>query len=91
MFIKHGCIDGFSQNIIYLHYSCNNMATTLLQLFHVVCTKWHGVRVGGVGGGVIVNITRSMLGHPLEGMLVGAIFQDVVFAISELKDFGTLA
>ena len=75
MFIKHGCIDGFSQNIIYLHYLCNNMATTLLQIFHVVGTKWHVVRVGGVGGGVIVNITRSMLGHPLEGMLVGAILR----------------
>ena len=67
------------------------MATTLLQIFHVVGTKWHAVRVGGIRDGLIVNITRSMLGHPLEGMLVGAFFQDVVFAISELKDFGTLA
>ena len=79
-----------SVKISYLHYSCYNMATTLLQLFHVVCTKWHVVRVGVVGGGVIVNITRSMLGHPLEGMAVGAFFQDVVFAMSEVKYFGMM-
>ena len=32
-FIIHGCIDGYSRRIIFLHCSTNNLASTVLGLF----------------------------------------------------------
>jgi hypothetical protein len=32
--VIHGCIDGFSRRIIFLHCSANNLASTVLNLFH---------------------------------------------------------
>ena len=45
-FVVHGCIDGYSRRIIYLHCECNNRAETVLQLFV------DGVRKHGLPNGV---------------------------------------
>lgn len=41
-FVVHGCIDGFSRSIMYLHCSNNNRANTVLELFKSA-TAIHGI------------------------------------------------
>ena len=36
----HGCIDGFSRKIMYLHYSTNNKASTVMTLFNSAVNKF---------------------------------------------------
>jgi hypothetical protein len=41
--VIHGCIDGFSRRIIFLHCSANNLATTVLNLFHSAVERDGGI------------------------------------------------
>ena len=68
-FIVHGCIDGYSRKIIYLHCACDNKAETVLELF-VNATREHGLpsRVRGDRGRENIGVARYMLEHPLRGI-----------------------
>ena len=69
MFLIHGCIDGFSQKIIYLHCSCNNMAATVLQLFFAgFLENGLPVKVRDDRGGENVDVARFMPEHLLRGV-----------------------
>ena len=39
-FVTHGCIDGFSRAVTFLHTSTNNTAKAVLNLFAQACTKF---------------------------------------------------
>ncbi len=60
--VVHGCIDGFSRKVMYLHASNNNRASTMLQLF-LGATEEHGwpSRVRTDKGGENVDVARAML------------------------------
>ena len=65
----HGCIDGFSRRIIYIHCADNDRAETVLDYFTngVECLGlpvWVHVDKGGENVGVA---TYYMLEHPLCG------------------------
>ena len=38
--IIHGCIDGYSRFIMYLHCTNNNLARTVLQLFETAVSTY---------------------------------------------------
>ena len=41
--VVHGCIDGFSRRIIFLHCNANNLASTVLSLFRSAIEKDGGI------------------------------------------------
>ena len=63
----HGCIDGYSRRIIYLHCENNNRSDTVLQLFINGVTE-NGLPfcVWGDRGGENTGVYRFMLQHPLR-------------------------
>ena len=66
--IIHGCIDGYSRFIIYLHGTNNNLASTVLELFEAaVVTYGLPSRVRGDGGGENVNGADYMIYHRGQG------------------------
>ena len=64
----HGCIDGYSRRIIYLHACNNNRSETVLRLFQQSVEEL-GLpsRVRADKGGENVGVERFMLQHPLRG------------------------
>ena len=64
----HGCIDGFSRRIIYLHCSDNNRAETVLEQFQGgVHENGLPSRVRADRGGENIKVAEFMLTHPLRG------------------------
>jgi hypothetical protein len=61
-FVIHGCIDGFSQLVIYLHCCVNNRADTVLKYFQSGVEEF-GLpsRVRGDHGVENVNVARFVL------------------------------
>ena len=61
-FVVHGCIDGFSRKVMYLHASSNNRASTVLEQF-LGATEEHGwpSRVRSDKGGENIDVARAML------------------------------
>ena len=64
----HGCIDGFSRRIIYIHCADNNRAETVLNYFvdgveHLGLPIWVHVDKGREN----VGVAMYMLEHPLRG------------------------
>ena len=66
--IVHGCIDGYSLFVVYLHCTNNNLASTVLQLFEAAVSTY-GVpsRVRGDRGGENVDVVDFMIYHRGEG------------------------
>lgn len=61
--VIHGCIDGFSKTVIYLHCADNNRASTVLDIFtHAVEQTWRSVpyRIRTDGGGENIRIAEYM-------------------------------
>ena len=60
--VIHGCIDGYSRNIMYLHASDNNRATTVLNPFLEATREnsWPS-RVQSYKGGENIDVARAML------------------------------
>ena len=58
----HGCVDGFSQAIIYLRVNNNNRATTVLSCFQQATVEWgHPSRVRADNGGENVAVGDYMV------------------------------
>ena len=67
-FVIHGCIDGFSRKITYLHCNTNNRAQTVRELFiSAVYNCGLPSRVRADQGVENVDVARYMLNHPLRG------------------------
>ena len=66
--VIHGCIDGYSRLIIYLHCSNNNLAITVKQLFEAA-VQVYGLpsRVRGDRGGENVEVADFMISQRGEG------------------------
>ena len=66
--VIHGCIDGYSRFIIYLHCSNNNLAITVKQLFEAA-VQVYGLpsRVRGDRGGENVEVADFMISQRGEG------------------------
>ena len=66
--IIHGCIDGYSRLIIYLHCANNNLASTVRQEFEAA-VQVYGLpsRVRGDRGGENVEIADYMISQRGEG------------------------
>ncbi len=64
----HGCIDGYSRRVIYVHCANNNRAATVEECF-IQGVRECGLpsRVRGDRGGENVRVARIMLEHPLRG------------------------
>ena len=86
-FVIHGCIDGFSRMIIYLHCCTNNRADTVLEYF-TNGVQEHGVpsRVRGDQGVENVNVARFMVENREQAGAV--LLQGAVYTISALNDCG---
>lgn len=63
-FVSHGCIDGYSRVVMYLHCSTNNRASTVYELFLKAIQKY-GLpsRMRSDQGGENVMIAQYMLEH----------------------------
>jgi len=66
--VIHGCIDGYSRLIIYLHCANNNLASTVMQEFEAA-VQVYGLpsRVRGDRGGENVEIADYMISQRGEG------------------------
>ena len=64
----HGCIDGYSRRIMYLHISTNNRADTVAEAFQAA-VETYGLpsRVRSDKGGENVGVAAIMVNHPLRG------------------------
>ena len=64
----HGCIDGYSRRIVYLHCCDNNRADTVLQLF-IEGVRQLGLpsRIRGDRGGENVGVARFMVEASFKG------------------------
>ena len=61
----HGCIDGFSRKMMYLHCSTNNKASTVTTLFNNAINKFGLLsRVRSDIGVENVDVASYMIGHP---------------------------
>ena len=67
-FVIHGCVDGYSRRIMFLKYSTNNKAVTVLHLFENAVQEF-GLpsRVRGDQGTENIEVARSMISHPSRG------------------------
>ena len=66
----HGCIDGFSRKIMYLHCSTNHKTSTVMMLFNnAVSVNKFGLpsRVRGDKGVENVDVASYMISHPERG------------------------
>ena len=64
----HGCIDGFSRKITYLHCSTNNKALTVMALFNNAVNKFGlSSRVRGDKGAKNVDVASYKISHPERG------------------------
>ena len=66
--VIHGCIDGYSRYIVYLHCTNNNMASTVFQIFEAA-VQIHGLPscVRGYRGGENVDVADYMISQRGEG------------------------
>jgi hypothetical protein len=63
-FVVHGCIDGFSRFLIFLHASTNNKSSTVARLFHDAVYEYGcpaHVRIDKGGENFRVAIMQSMM------------------------------
>jgi hypothetical protein len=66
--VIHGCIDGASRRIMYLHCSDNNTASTVFTLFGDAVQRFGlPCRVRADQGGENVDVAWFMFNHPLRG------------------------
>lgn len=72
--VIHGCIDGFSRTIIYLHCANNNRANTVYEQYKNAIIEWgrFPVRCRSDKGGENVRVAELMLRHcGLDGFIAG--------------------
>ncbi len=67
-FVVHGCEDGYSRRIMYLHCSTNNRASTVVALFAQAVGRFRlPSRVRADQGVENVDVAMFMFSHPLRG------------------------
>jgi hypothetical protein len=95
-FVTHGCIDGYSRLITYLHTSTTNTAKTVLHLFVQACVR-HGLPSrtrfdhGGenVDVAIFMNLVRgvdrgsALTGRSVHNQRIERLWRDVATQVTE--------